>query len=84
MGWNNINIKQVSPIFSGIEDGSYVYFVHSYYCTAENPADVAASCTYGEVEFCASVWHGNIMATQFHPEKSQEIGLKIFKNFGEL
>lgn len=84
MGWNNINIKLDSPIFSGIEDGSYVYFVHSYYCAAENPADVAASCTYGEVEFCASAWHGNIMATQFHPEKSQEIGLKIFKNFGEL
>jgi imidazole glycerol-phosphate synthase subunit HisH len=84
MGWNSISIKQPAPIFSGIEDGSYVYFVHSYYCAAENRADIAASCTYGEVEFCASVLHGNIMATQFHPEKSQTTGLRIFRNFGEL
>jgi glutamine amidotransferase len=84
MGWNNIRIKQPSPIFADIEDGSYVYFVHSYYCDAQNDADVAASCRYGDVEFCASVWRDNLMATQFHPEKSQKIGLEIFKNFGEL
>jgi len=84
MGWNNIQLRKPSPIFSGIEDGSFVYFVHSYYCAAENPADVAASCRYGEIEFCASLWRDNIMATQFHPEKSQTIGLNIFKNFGEL
>ncbi|MBE9485816.1 MAG: imidazole glycerol phosphate synthase subunit HisH [Chloroflexi bacterium] len=84
MGWNNINIKKRSPLFTGIEDGSFVYFVHSYYCAAKNQVDVAASCRYGDVEFCASVWRDNIMATQFHPEKSQTIGLNIFKNFGEL
>jgi glutamine amidotransferase len=84
MGWNTIRLKQSSPILADIAEGSYVYFVHSYYCAAENPADVAASCTYGEIEFCASVWHDNILATQFHPEKSQKIGLQIFKNFGEL
>ncbi len=84
MGWNNISMKKASPIFSGVEDGSFVYFVHSYYCAAENEEDVAASCTYGDVEFCASVWRENIMATQFHPEKSQDIGLKIFENFGKL
>jgi imidazole glycerol-phosphate synthase subunit HisH len=84
MGWNNISIQQPSPLFAGIEDDSFVYFVHSYYCRAENPVDVAASCRYGEIEFCASIWRGNILATQFHPEKSQEIGLNIFKNFGEL
>ena len=84
MGWNNINIKKQSPLFSGIENGSFVYFVHSYYCVAKNQADVAAGCRYGDVEFCASVWRDNIMATQFHPEKSQTIGLNIFKNFGEL
>ena len=84
MGWNNISLKKDSPIFSGIKDGSFVYFVHSYYGAAQNPADVAASCTYGDVEFCASIWRDNIMATQFHPEKSQDIGLNIFKNFGEM
>ncbi|PLY01706.1 MAG: imidazole glycerol phosphate synthase subunit HisH [Desulfuromonas sp.] len=84
MGWNNISLKQDSPLFKGIDDGSFVYFVHSYYCAAENPADVAASCRYGDIEFCASLWRDNIMATQFHPEKSQDIGLQIFKNFGEL
>lgn len=84
MGWNNIRIKQDSPLFAGIEDGSFVYFVHSYYCAAENQEEVAARCRYGDVEFCASIWRDNIMATQFHPEKSQDIGLNIFKNFGEL
>lgn len=84
MGWNNISLKKASPIFSGVEDNSFVYFVHSYYCDAENTDDVAASCTYGDVEFCASIWRDNIIASQFHPEKSQDIGLQIFKNFGEL
>ncbi|SHI94667.1 imidazole glycerol phosphate synthase subunit hisH [Malonomonas rubra DSM 5091] len=84
MGWNNISLKKDSPIFSGVKDDSFVYFVHSYYCAAENVEDVAATCTYGDVEFCASLWRDNIMATQFHPEKSQDIGLQIFKNFGEL
>ncbi|MCF6179301.1 MAG: imidazole glycerol phosphate synthase subunit HisH [Geopsychrobacter sp.] len=84
MGWNNLLLKQESPLFEGVPDESYVYFVHSYYAQAQNEADVAASCRYGEVEFCASVWRDNIMATQFHPEKSQTVGLHIFKNFGEL
>lgn len=84
MGWNNISLKKSSPIFAGIKDDSFVYFVHSYYCAAENADDVAASCRYGDVEFCASVWRDNVMATQFHPEKSQDIGLSIFKNFGKL
>lgn len=84
MGWNNLRVQKPSPLLKGIEDGSYVYFVHSYYCAAENPSDIAASCRYGDIEFCASVWHDNILATQFHPEKSQAIGLRIFENFGEL
>ncbi len=84
MGWNTIHLKKPSPLFVGIEEGSFVYFVHSYYCAAENPEEVAASCRYGEVEFCASIWRDNIMATQFHPEKSQDIGLNIFRNFGNL
>ncbi len=84
MGWNTIRLRQPSPLFAGVADGNFVYFVHSYYCAAENPADVAASCRYGDIEFCASLWRDNIMATQFHPEKSQTIGLTIFKNFGDL
>jgi glutamine amidotransferase len=84
MGWNDISLKQASPLFSGVADGSFVYFVHSYYCDAEHAADVAASCRYGDVEFCASLWRDNLMATQFHPEKSQQIGLKIFENFAKL
>jgi len=84
MGWNNLLIQQNSPLFAGVANESFVYFVHSYYCQAESQADVAASCRYGEVEFCASLWRDNIMATQFHPEKSQQVGLQIFRNFGEL
>ncbi len=84
MGWNSIQLKKPAPILQDAADGSYVYFVHSYYCAADNPEDVAASCRYGDVEFCAAIWRDNLMATQFHPEKSQDIGLQIFKNFGTL
>ncbi len=84
MGWNSIQLKKPAPILQDTADGSYVYFVHSYYCAADNPDDVAASCRYGDVEFCAVIWRDNLMATQFHPEKSQDIGLQIFKNFGTL
>lgn len=84
MGWNNLYIKQPAPIFEDTADGSFVYFVHSYYCIADDPADVAATCRYGDVEFCAAVWRDNLIATQFHPEKSQTIGLNIFDKFGRL
>ncbi|MFO7577437.1 MAG: imidazole glycerol phosphate synthase subunit HisH [Pelovirga sp.] len=84
MGWNTLTLKKPSPLFRGIADGSFVYFVHSYYCSATREEDIAATCVYGEIEFCASVWRDNIMATQFHPEKSQDLGLQIFRNFGDL
>jgi glutamine amidotransferase len=84
MGWNNLQIKKPAPIFKDTVDDSFVYFVHSYYCSADNPADVAATCRYGDIEFCAAVWRDNLMATQFHPEKSQAVGLEIFHNFGKL
>jgi glutamine amidotransferase len=83
MGWNQIAIKRRSPIFAGIDDGTNVYFVHSYYEKPDDESVVAATSDYG-FEFCASIWKDNIVATQFHPEKSQEIGLKILKNFGEM
>lgn len=84
MGWNDLDIRQPAPIFKGIDSGSYVYFVHSYYCQPEGDDVVAAKATYGDVNFCASVWKDNLMATQFHPEKSQDLGIQILKNFGEL
>ena len=83
-GVGDFDIRRPAPIFQGVADRSFVYFVHSYYCAAERPEDVAASCRYGEVEFAAALWRDNLFATQFHPEKSQNVGLSIFKNFGEL
>ena len=83
MGWNQLAIRRRPPVFTGIEDGTNVYFVHSYYVKPDDESVVAATTGYG-IEFCAAVWKDNIVATQFHPEKSQEKGLKILKNFGEL
>ena len=84
MGWNRINIKKPSPILKGVEEGSHVYFVHSYYGIPDSADVIAAETTYGDVTFCSSIWKDNVMATQFHPEKSQSIGLDILKNFGAL
>lgn len=83
IGWNNLKFPKESKLFKGIEEDSYVYFVHSYYLKAENREDVAATSDYGIV-YDAAVEHGNIMACQFHPEKSSEVGLKILKNFVEM
>lgn len=83
MGWNSIQINPASRLLKGIEEGAYVYFVHSYYLQAENEADVAATTDY-VVNIHAAAEHENILATQFHPEKSGEIGLRILKNFIEL
>lgn len=83
MGWNSLNIKKDARLFKGINNGAYVYFVHSYYLKAENEDDVAATCEYG-VTFHASVEHDNIFACQFHPEKSGDVGLAILKNFAQM
>ncbi len=83
MGWNQIALRRPAPLFKGIREGSAVYFVHSYFVVPDDPAVVAAEAEYG-LEFCAAVWQDNIMATQFHPEKSQQVGLRILQNFGEL
>ena len=83
MGWNQISIKGEQPLFQGIANGSNLYFVHSYFVTPQDPAVIAATCNYG-VEFCAAVRKDNVMATQFHPEKSQAIGLQMLKNFAEI
>lgn len=80
MGWNSIQINKSSRLMKGIEDGSYVYFVHSYYLKAERLEDVAATTDY-VVKIHAAAERGNVFATQFHPEKSGEVGLRILKNF---
>lgn len=83
MGWNQIRLRQDAPVFRGVADGSAVYFVHSYYVIPDDPTVVAAVTDYG-IEFCAAIRRENVMAVQFHPEKSQQIGLRILKNFGEM
>lgn len=80
MGWNSVEIKQNSGIFKGIPNGSYFYFVHSFYLNGANADEVAGTTQYVTEIQCA-VEKGNLCATQFHPEKSGEIGLMLLKNF---
>lgn len=80
MGWNSVEIKQNSGIFKGIPNGSYFYFVHSFYLNGAKADEVAGTTQYGTEIQCA-VEKGNLCATQFHPEKSGEIGLMLLKNF---
>ncbi|OGY44942.1 MAG: imidazole glycerol phosphate synthase, glutamine amidotransferase subunit [Candidatus Buchananbacteria bacterium RIFCSPHIGHO2_01_FULL_39_14] len=80
VGWNNIELVGHCPIFLGIKQNSAFYFVHSYHFVPNNLEIVSAKCNYG-IDFVAAVWQKNIFATQFHPEKSQFLGLKILKNF---
>ncbi len=83
MGWNRVSFRQDHPVFEGVRDGSYFYFVHSYYADPEDKALVAGETTYG-VEFCSALGWGNVAAVQFHPEKSGEAGLTLYKNFVKL
>ncbi len=83
MGWNTVSLLKKPPIFDGIKDESYFYFVHSYYVAPDDAGIIAGTTDYGTT-FTSMVWKDNIIATQFHPEKSQETGLKILKNFGDF
>ncbi len=83
MGWNEAVIRRRPPILEGIDEGTHFYFVHSYFVVPEDENVIAVEADYHE-PFCAMVWRDNLFATQFHPEKSQENGLKILKNFAEL
>jgi len=83
MGWNALNIRRQAPLYSGIENDSFVYFVHSFYVAPDNQ-DVIATTTEHGIDFVSSIWRDNIMATQFHPEKSQRVGLQMLKNFANL
>ena len=82
MGWNQVNIQRASPLFDGIADGSNWYFVHSYFVDPTDRTVTATTTTYG-IPFVSSIWRENIVACQFHPEKSQSVGLRLIKNFGE-
>ena len=82
MGWNNLDIPNDSKLFKGLKN-PYVYFVHSYHLETSNKDYLLTKTTYG-YEFSCAVEYKNIFATQFHPEKSGDVGLKILKNFGDL
>jgi glutamine amidotransferase len=80
MGWNRVRQVRAHPLWEGVEDGAYFYFVHSYYAQPENPADTIGEADYGSA-YCCAVARDNIVATQFHPEKSADAGLRLYRNF---
>ena len=83
MGWNQLHRKRADPVLEGIDEGSFVYFVHSYYAAPEDRDLVIATTDYG-IDVPAVVGAGNVWATQFHPEKSQRVGERILDNFARL
>lgn len=83
IGWNSLRFPNPSPLFHGVGEGAYVYFVHSFCGVADRPGQVAAVTDYG-TQVVAAVQNGTVFGCQFHPEKSGEVGLTILKNFAEL
>ena len=83
MGWNNVDVKPSHPLFDSVPNQSYFYFVHSYYVVPEDKATVATTTNYG-IDFVSGIHHENIHAFQFHPEKSQQLGLAVLRNFSKL
>lgn len=83
IGWNEVKVSKSSGLLGGIKDGEYFYFNHGYYCLPEDTDDVLTMTDYG-VRFASAVERENIIGVQFHPEKSQQVGLHILKNFVEL
>jgi imidazole glycerol-phosphate synthase subunit HisH len=80
MGWNRVRQTRAHPLWEGVEDGAYFYFVHSYYAAPDRPADTIGEADYGGMYTCA-VARDNLVATQFHPEKSAAAGLRLYRNF---
>jgi glutamine amidotransferase len=83
MGWNQLSIRRPAPLLAGLDDGIDCYFVHSYYVVPRDESVVATQTNYPS-PFCSMIWRDNLMATQFHPEKSQSTGLRMLRNFAEL
>jgi glutamine amidotransferase len=83
MGWNQLDVVRPSPLFRDLPENPGVYFVHSYYVVPEEKGVIATTTDYG-VPFTSSIWRDNVVATQFHPEKSQKIGLQILRNFAQM
>jgi len=83
MGWNSLSIKRRPPAMQDVPDGCHVYFVHSFHVVPEDKGVIATTTPYG-IDFVSTIWKDNILAVQFHPEKSQALGLSILKRFGEM
>ena len=84
MGWNSLNLTHPDAAsWQGLEEEPYFYFVHSFYPCEVDPGVIAATCNYGQESFCAAIERGSLLATQFHPEKSQHAGLRLLGNFLE-
>jgi glutamine amidotransferase len=84
IGWNQLEeIRTDCPLFRGVPEGSYAYFVHSFFPQPADDSIVSTRTTYGQ-QFASSIWRDNVFATQFHPEKSQSIGLRLLGNFVEI
>jgi glutamine amidotransferase len=83
MGWNRVHLERPAPIFAGLPEDAYFYFVHSYYVEPADPRIVAGVSEYG-IRFASAIWRENLFATQFHPEKSQTTGLQVLANFAAL
>jgi len=82
IGWNQLTVRRRAPVLAGIPDGAFTYFVHSYHVVPEDESVVATVTDYG-YEFVSGVWRDHVCAFQFHPEKSQKVGLQILENFGK-
>lgn len=83
MGWNAVSWQRSDPLLAGLTSGVGVYFVHGYYALPGDDSVISSTCDYG-IKFCASIWRKNIWATQFHPEKSQAVGLQMLANFSSM
>jgi imidazole glycerol-phosphate synthase subunit HisH len=83
VGWNNIIPKRENPILAGLDNNSYFYFLHSYYCEAHDDTNVVSTTKYGNY-FTSTINDGNLFGVQFHPEKSHQFGIQLLKNFSEL
>jgi imidazole glycerol-phosphate synthase subunit HisH len=83
MGWNQLEVERASPLLRDLPVNPNVYFVHSYHVVPEDRSVIATTTDYGG-QFVSSVWRGNLVATQFHPEKSQKVGLKMLENFSKM